>query len=80
MDRYPRSLGVKQRAMETQPCLLDGQIAELSRASHKLTSLWCTEKVSVPRYSPAVDIEVLARGSSFCWTDLILALGRPLAS
>jgi hypothetical protein len=35
MDRYPRSLGVKQRAMETQPCLLGDQIAELFRASHK---------------------------------------------
>jgi hypothetical protein len=32
----------------------------------KLTSLWRTEKASVPRCSPAVDIEVVARSSRSC--------------
>jgi hypothetical protein len=63
MDRYPRSLAIKQRALETPPCLARrpdrGVIAGLSQSSRRFG---VPRKVSVPRYSPAVDIEVVARG------------------
>jgi hypothetical protein len=45
----------------------------------KFTLLWRAERDSVPRYSPAVDIEAFGRArnwpdTDFCWSDLMSAI------